>query len=85
MTRWVPETLREEMQQRVAAHPEKVKARPGIVDQPFGTMKRWMDHGYFLTRGLRKGRGALSLTILVDNLKRVINILGVEALIAAVV
>ena len=85
ITRWVHETLMEEMQQRVAAHPEKVKARKGIVEHPFGTMKRWMDHGYFLTRGLMKVRGEMSLTILVYNLKRVINILGVEALIAAVV
>ena len=85
ITRWVHETLLEEMQQRVAAHPEKVKARKGIVEHPFGTMKRGMDQGYFLTRGLVKVRGEMSLTILVYNLKRVINILGVAALIAAVV
>jgi len=85
ITRWVHETLMEEMQQRVAAHPEKVKARKGIVEHPFGTMKRGMDQGYFLTRGLVKVRGEMSLTILVYNLKRVMNILGVEALITAVV
>jgi hypothetical protein len=83
MTRWVHETLMEEMQQRVAAHPEKVKARKGIVEHPCGTMKRWMDQGYFLTRGLVKVRGAMSLTILVSNLQRVMNIMGVEALISA--
>ena len=85
MTRWVHETLLEEMQQRVAAHSEKVKARKGIVEHPFGTMKRWMDQGYFLTRGLVKVLGEMSLTVLVYNLKRVLNIIGVEALIAAVV
>jgi hypothetical protein len=74
-----------EMQQRVAIHPEQIKARKGIVDQPLGTMKRWMDQGYFLTRGLVKVRGEMSLTILVYNLKRMMNILGVEALITAVV
>src|SRR5215468_3509613 len=47
ITRWVHETLLDEMQQRVAAHPEKVKARKGIVEHPFGTMKRGMDQGYF--------------------------------------
>ena len=85
MTRWVHETLMEEMQQRVAAHPEKVKARKGIVEHPFGTMKRGMDQGYFLTRGLVKVRGEMSLTILVYNLKRAMTILGVAALITAVV
>ena len=85
MTRWVHETLREEMQHRVTAHPEQVKARKGIVEHPFGTMKRWMEQGYFLTRGLVKVRGEMRLTLLVSNLKRARNIIGVEALIAAVV
>jgi len=85
ITRWVHETLMEEMQPRVARHPEKIKARNGIVEHPFGTMKRGMDQGYFLTRGLAKVRGEMSLTILVYNLKRVLPILGVAALITAVV
>jgi len=85
ITRWVHETLREEMQQRGAAHPEKVKARKGIVEHPFGTRKRGMDQGYVLPRGLVQVRGERRLTIRVSNVKRVINILGVAALIAAVV
>jgi transposase len=84
ITRWVHETLMEDMQQRVERNPEKVKLRKSIVEHPFGTMKRWMDHGYFLTRGLKKVRGEMSLTILIYNLKRVINILGVQNLIAVV-
>ena len=50
----------------------------------FGTMKRGREQGDFLTRGLAKVRGEMSLTVLVYNLKRVLNILGMEALIAAV-
>jgi len=84
ITRWVHEAIMEEMEQRVAGQPEKVKARKSLVEHPFGTMKRGMDHGYFLTRGLAKVRGEMSLTVLVYNLKRVLNILGMEALIAAV-
>jgi Transposase DDE domain len=79
----VHEAIMEERQQRVAAHPEKVKARQSMVEHPFGTMQRWMEHGYLLTRGLEKVRGEMHLTVLVYNLKRVLNILGVEALIAA--
>lgn len=85
ITRWVHEYLLEERQQRVTDHPEKVTSRKSLVEHPFGTMKRWMDHGYFLTRGLARGRGEMSLTILVYNLKRVMTLLGVKPLIAAVI
>ena len=43
-----------------------------------------MDTGYFLMRGLEKVRAEMSLTVLAYNLKRVISILGVPKLIAAV-
>jgi hypothetical protein len=85
ITRWVHEAIMEEMQQRVAIHSEKIKVRKSLVEHPFGTMKRWMDHGYFLTRGLVHVRGEMSLTILGYNLKRVMTIIGVAALITAVV
>jgi hypothetical protein len=67
MTRWVYETLMEEMQQSVATPPEKLKARKGMVAHPFGTMQRWMEHGYFLTRGRLKVPGEKSRTLLVYN------------------
>ena len=72
------------MQQSVTTYPEKIKARKSLVEHPFGTMKRGMDQGYFLTRGLVKVRGEMSLTILAYNLKRVMHIMGIEALIDAV-
>ena len=81
--RGVHETLLEEMQQRGAAHPEQVKARTGMVAPPFGTMKRGLAQGDFRTRGLVTVRGELRLTLLVSNWKRVRNILGVAAWIAA--
>jgi Transposase DDE domain len=74
----------EEMQQRVTDNPGKVKSRKSIVEHPFGTVKRWMDQGYFLTRGLEKVRGDMSLTVLAYNLKRVISIIGVKDLLAVV-
>jgi transposase len=42
-----------------------------------------MDQGYFLLRGLAKVRGEFTLTALAYNLKRVLNIVGVRGLIAA--
>jgi hypothetical protein len=55
-----------------------------MVDHPCGTIKRWLDHGYLLPRGRAKVRGDMSLTGLVSNVKRVIKIIGVQELIAAV-
>ena len=46
-------------------------------------MKRAMDQGYFLLKGLANVRGEFSLTVLAYNLKRVIRLLGVPRLLAA--
>lgn len=43
-----------------------------------------MDQGAFLMRGLQKVRAEFSLTALVYNLRRALNILGVARLMAAV-
>jgi transposase len=45
ITRWVHESIMEDMQQRVTANPDKVKWRKSLVEHPFGTIKRWMDQG----------------------------------------
>jgi hypothetical protein len=60
------------------------RQRKSIVEHPFGTMKRTMDAGYFLTRRIANVTGELSLTFLAYNLKRVINILGTQKLITAI-
>jgi len=69
----------------------RLKGRPGILDQrretvehPFGTIKQWMYQAAFLMRGLEKVRGEFSLTAIAYNIRRAINILGVNALTAAV-
>ncbi len=50
--------------------------RKALSEYPFGTIKRAMDQGYFLLKGLRKVRGEFSLTVLAYNLKRVLNLVG---------
>ncbi len=52
-----------------------------IVEHPYGTIKRTMDAGYFLTRGLDSVAGEADLIFLAYNMKRVINILGVKEII----
>jgi transposase/macrodomain Ter protein organizer (MatP/YcbG family) len=81
--RWVDEELLEEMARRVRAEPDKVKQRKSIVEHPFGTIKRSMDQGYFLTRRLCNVRTEMSLTMLAYNMKRVIGLKGTQELMAA--
>ena len=84
MTRWVDEAIREAMARRLAEHPEKVELRKCLAEHSFGTIKRAMNQGYFLMRGLSKVGAEMSLTIMAYNLKRVMNILGVRTMIEAV-
>jgi transposase len=84
ITRWVDEAILEAMARRVAENPEKVELRKCLAEHPFGTIKRAMNQGYFLMRGLTKVGAETSLTILAYNLKRVINILGVRKMMEAV-
>jgi transposase len=81
--RWVEEELLEDMDRRARAEPDKVKQRKSIVEHPFGTIKRSMDQGYFLTRRLSGVRTETSLTMLAYNIKRVVTLKSVQELIAA--
>jgi transposase len=83
ITRWVDEHIIEETQQRVEAHPEIMQQRKELVEHPFGTIKHWWDQGHFLMIGLEKVRAEFSLSTLAYNIRRVLNILGVQRLIAA--
>ena len=83
ITRWVDEHLLEAMEQRVRSRPEVMKQRKQLVEHPFGTMKRWWDAGYFLMRGLEKVRTECSLTVLAYNLRRVLNLVEMPRLLAA--
>jgi transposase len=67
--------------ERVRLHPEKIAVRKTLSEHPFGTLKHAWNHGYFLTRGLEKVQAEMSLTVLAYNIKRVINIVGVSALL----
>ena len=59
------------------------KQRKQLVEHPFGTMKRWWEQGCFVLRGLETVRTELSLTVLVYNLRRVVNLVGIPRLRAA--
>ena len=66
---------------RIKADKSITSQRKSIVEHPFGTIKRSMDAGYCLTKGLKNVAGEFSLAFLAYNIKRVINILGCGNLI----
>ncbi len=84
ITREQDEAVMEAMAARVAAHPEKLKLRKELCEHPFGTLKRFFGYTYFLVKGLVKVRGEWSLMTLAYNLKRVLNLVSFEKLMAAV-
>lgn len=71
------------MHQRAVSDPKWMRQRREIVEHPFGTIKWMMGYPRFLVRGLKKAKAELALNVLGYNLKRVINLLGVEALLKA--
>jgi len=50
---------------------------------PFGTIKCWMGATHFLTMTLPKVATEMALNVLAYNMKRVIAIMGVDALLEA--
>ena len=68
-------------QVRVKPDKEIIKQRQSIVEHPFGTVKRAMDAGYCLTKGIKNVAGEFALTFLAYDLKRVIKLIGGAKLI----
>jgi hypothetical protein len=83
VSRWEHEAVLEAMQSRLDQAPEMMRIRRQTVEHPFGTLKSWMGATHFLTRTLDRVSTEMSLHVLAYNLKRVLNVLGSGALIAA--
>lgn len=84
LTREENEHLMEAMAARVKAQPQKMKLRKQLCEHPFGTIKRALGYDHFLLKGLEKVRAEWSLITLIYNLKRVLNLVSFEKLMAAV-
>jgi hypothetical protein len=61
-----------------------VGLRKCLCEHPFGSLKRGFGMGYCLLRGIERVRGEFSLSFLVYNLRRVLNIVGVSRLLQAI-
>ncbi len=83
-SRWEHEAVLESAQTRLEQHPDIMRIRRATVEHPFGTLKAWMGSTHFLTRTLDRVSTEMSLHVLAYNLKRVMSILGAEALIEAI-
>jgi len=84
ITRWEHEHLLEAVQQRLDENPQAMRLRRETVEHPFGTLKMRMGATHFLMKRLPKVATEMALHVLAYNLTRVMNIVGVKPLIAAV-
>jgi transposase len=82
--RWEHEAVVEAMERRLDRAPEAMRIRRQTVEHPFGTLKAWMGSTHFQMKTLKHVRTEASLHILAYNFKRLIAILGVGPLIAAI-
>lgn len=78
------EAVLDRMAARLAQRPGILDLRRESVEHPFGTIKQWMYQGAFLMRGLEKVRAEFSLTALAYNIRRVLNLVPFEVLMATV-
>jgi len=84
ITRWEHEHVLEAAQQRLDANPQAMRQRRETVEHPFGTMKARMGATHFLTKTLPKVAAEMALSVLAYNLTRVMNIVGIKPLMAAI-
>jgi transposase len=83
LTRWEHEERLERMEERLAREPAVFARRKALVEHPLGTIKTRILTGGFLVRGLAKVGAEVTLAHWAYNFKRVVNIIGVPALLAA--
>jgi hypothetical protein len=73
----------EAAQKRLDENPRAMRQRRETVEHPFGTLKMRMGATHFVMKRLPKVAAEMALHVLAYNITRVMNIMGVEPLIAA--
>jgi hypothetical protein len=82
--RWDHEEVVDAAQRRLDLRPDMMRVRRRTVEHPFGTIKAWMGATHFLTRTLNNVSTEMGLHVLAYNIKRVLQIIGIKPLIAAI-
>jgi len=59
-----------------------MRQRKRLVEHPYGTIKHWMGSTHFLMKRLPNIQVEMSLHVLAYNLRRAINVLGTEEILA---
>ena len=82
--RWEHEHVLEAVQERLDRDPDAMRRRRETVEHPFGTIKARMGATHFLCKTLPKVAAEMALHVLAYNLTRVMNIMGIKPLLAAI-
>jgi len=83
ISRWEHEAVLEKVQARLDHNLDAMCVRRSTAEHPFGTIKCWMGATHFLMTTLPKVATEMALNVLAYNMKRVIAIMGVGALLEA--
>jgi hypothetical protein len=83
ITRWQHEQVIEAVQRRLDENPQAMRRRRETVDHPLGTIKARMGATHFLMKTLPRVASEMALHVLAYKLTRVMNIMGIGPLMAA--
>jgi transposase len=84
ITRWEHEHVLEAVQKRLDENPNAMRVRREVVEHPFATMKARMGATHFLMKRLPRVATEMALHVLAYNLTRVLHIIGIKPMMAAV-
>src|SRR5215472_11832958 len=84
ITRWEHEHVLEAVQQRLDKNPQAMRLRRETAEHPFAALKMRMGATHFLMKRLPKVATEMALHVLAYNLTRVMNVLGIQPLMAAI-
>ena len=83
LKRWEHEDVLDKAEANLKQHPEAMRQRKALAEHPFSTIKQLMGSTHFLMRRLPNVKAEMSLNVLAYNMKRAINVLGTDKIIAA--
>jgi hypothetical protein len=84
ITRWEHEEVLEAVQRRLDENPHAMRPRRETVEHPFATIKMRMGATHFLMKRLKNVKTEMALSLLACNLTRLMNIIGITPLLAAI-
>ena len=84
VTRWEHQDVLDDMQARLEQTPDAMRIRRSTVEHPYATIKAWMGSTHFLTKGLERVKIEMSLHVLAYNFSRLLTLLGMQSMLAAI-